>query len=356
MSRIKGDVHYWGVFHDEEPFSVYKDKPGRFSNEYGFVSLPCYDTYREYFRPDELWLYSPAMILHQKTPKGYRLLEEYMARDLPLLKDDFRTYVYLSQLIQAEGIRIAMEGQRSKRPFNQGTMYWQLNDCYPAISWSSMDSRYRWKALQYYARRSFAPTLLSFERVDSTRTAVLWGITDRRTRQQGEVSLRLMDFGGRVLWDSVMRADVEANANRELLRRADDELLGGYDPKSVYLVADGVIGGDTLRTIYWFVPLKELALPAADYAVSYRQVGPRSVEATLTARNLLKSVLFEAEALQDNPSDAYFDLLPGETRTVVLNFTEEIPVGGVEGLGISLRTLNDLAGRPSERPVTRNVQ
>ncbi len=356
MSRIKGDVHYWGVFHDEEPFSVYKDKPGRFSNEYGFVSLPCYDTYREYFRPDELWLYSPAMILHQKTPKGYRLLEEYMARDLPLLKDDFRTYVYLSQLIQAEGIRIAMEGQRSKRPFNQGTMYWQLNDCYPAISWSSMDSRYRWKALQYYARRSFAPTLLSFERVDSTRTAVLWGITDRRTRQQGEVSLRLMDFGGRVLWDSVMRADVEANANRELLRRADDELLGGHDPKSVYLVADGVIGGDTLRTIYWFVPLKELALPAADYAVSYRQVGPRSVEATLTARNLLKSVLFEAEALQDNPSDAYFDLLPGETRTVVLNFTEEIPAGGVEGLGISLRTLNDLAGRPSERPVTRNVQ
>lgn len=356
LSRIKGDVHYWGVFHDEEPFSVYKDKPGRFSNEYGFVSLACYDTYREYLTPDQMWLYSPAMILHQKTPKGYRLLEEYMARDLPLLKDDFRTYVYLSQIIQAEGIKIAMEGHRSKRPFNQGTMYWQLNDCYPVISWSSIDSRYRWKALQYYAVRSFAPTLLSFERVDSSATAVLWAITDRLAPQEGEVSLRLQDFGGGVLWDTTLNANVAANSNRELLRSTDAELLRGADSRGTCLVAEGVIGGDTLRSIYWFVPFKDLALPKADYAVSYKQVGPRSVEAKLTAHNLLKSVLFDAEALQGNPSDAYFDLLPGETKTVVLNFTEDIPSGGIDALGISVRTLNDLAGRRSERPVRENVK
>lgn len=356
LSQIKGDVHYWGVFHDEEPFSVYKDKPGRFSNEYGFVSLPCYDTYREYFRPDEMWLYSPAMKLHQKTPKGYRLLEQYMVRDLPLLKEDFRTYVYLSQLLQAEGIKIAMEGQRSKRPFNQGTMYWQLNDCYPAISWSSMDSRYRWKALQYYAVRSYAPTLLSFERVDSSATAVLWAITDKQAPQAGEVTLRLQDFAGKVVWDSTLRVDVPANANRELLRAADTTLLRGQAAAQMALVAEGVVGGDTLRSIYWFVPLKDLQLPKADYTVTYRQTGPRSVVATLTARNLLKSVLFEAEALQDNPSDAYFDMLPGETRTITLNFTEPIPATGVDGLGISLRTLNDLVGRPSAVPVSQNVQ
>lgn len=357
LSRIKGDVHYWGVFHDEEPFSVYKDKPGRFSNEYGFVSLPCYDTYREYFLPGEMWLYSPAMKGHQKTPKGYRLLEEYMARELPLLKDDFRTYVYLSQIVQAEGIKIAMEGHRSKRPLNQGTMYWQLNDCYPAISWSSMDSRYRWKALQYYAVRSFAPTLLSFERVDSSATAVLWAITDKLKPQEGSVSLKLQDFGGKVLWDSTLRVNVPANSNVELLRGADAELLRGADPRTTYLVAEGVVGGDSLRSIYWFVPFKELDLPEADYTVSYRQAGARSVEAVLTARNLLKSVLFEAEALQDNPSDAYFDVLPGETKTVVLNFTEDIPAeGGIEALGISVRTLNDLAGRRSAQPETRNIE
>lgn len=358
LSRIKGDVHYWGVFHDEEPFSVYKDKPGRFSNEYGFVSLPCYDTYREYFAPEDMWLYSPAMILHQKTPKGYRLLEEYMSRDLPLLKDDFRTYVYLSQITQAEGIKIAMEGHRSKRPFNQGTMYWQLNDCYPAISWSSMDSRYRWKALQYYAVRSFAPTLLSFERVDSSATAVLWAITDKLSPQEGSVSLKIQDFGGEMLWDSTLQVKLAANSNLELLRRTDAALLRGLssDGRSVCLVAEGIIGGDSLRAVYWFVPFKDLALPKADYTVSYKQVGPRAVEATLTAKNLLKSVLFDAAALQDNPSDAYFDMLPGESRTIVLNFTEHIPSTGIDGLGISVRTLNDLTGKRSQRPVRENVQ
>ena len=359
LSRIKGDVHYWGVFHDEEPFSVYKDKPGRFSNEYGFVSLACYDTYREYFTPEEMRLYSPAMIAHQKSPKAYRLLEEYMARDLPLLKDDFRTYVYLSQLLQAEGMKIAMEGHRIKRPFNQGTIYWQLNDCYPAVSWSSMDSRYRWKALQYYARRSFVPTLLAFERVDSTQTAVLWAVTDRLGAQEGTVSLRLMNFTGKTLWDSTLRADVAANSNRELLRAQDTELLRelSTEGKNVCLVADGVIGGDTLRSIYWFVPFKDLALPAADYTVSYKQAGPRRVEATLRANTLLKSVVFDAAARQDNASDAYFDLLPGEERVIELNFTEEIPTSeGIEGLGITVRTLNDLAGRRSERPVRENVK
>ena len=358
LSQIKGDVHYWGVFHDEEPFSVYKDKPGRFSNEYGFESLACYDTYREYFTPEDMKLYSRAMVIHQKNPKGYRVMEEYMVRDLPLLKDDFRTYVYLTQLLQAEGIKIAMEGHRAKRPFNQGSMYWQLNDCWPVASWSSMDSRYRWKALQYYAVRSFAPTLLSFERVDSSATAVLWAITDKLAPQTGSVSLKLQDFGSKVLWDSVLNVNLAANSNLELLRAEDAALLRGLssDGRDVYLVAEGIIGGDSLRSIYWFVPFKDLALPKADYKVSYKQTGPRSVEAVLVANNLLKSVLFDAVALQDNPSDAYFDVLPGETKTVVLNFTEDIPAAGVDALGISVRSLNDLAGRRSLSPIRENVK
>lgn len=357
LSQIKGDVHYWGVFHDEEPFSVYKDKPGRFSNEYGFMSLACYDTYREYFTPEDMQLYSRAMVIHLKNPKGYRVMEEYMVRDLPLLKDDFRTYVYLTQLLQAEGIKIAMEGHRSKRPFTQGSMYWQLNDCWPVASWSSMDSRYRWKALQYYAVRSFAPTLLSFERVDSSATAVLWAITDRLQPQTGNVSLKLLDFGGKTLWDSTLAVNLSANSNLELLREQDMALLNGVaEGRDVCLVADGIIGGDTLRSIYWFVPLKDLNLPKPDFAVSYRRTGPKSVEAMLTANNLLKSVLFDALALQENPSDAYFDLLPGESRTITLNFTEEIPDSGVEGLGISVRSLNDLAGRRSMAPIRENVK
>ncbi|MEF9949990.1 MAG: glycoside hydrolase family 2 protein, partial [Mucinivorans sp.] len=190
-SQTMGDVHYWGVFHDEEPFSTYKDKPGRFSNEYGFQSLACYDTYREYFKDSDMTLYSDAMRVHQKNPKGYRVMEEYMVRDLPLKKGNFRQYVYLTQLLQAEGIKIAMEGHRQKRPYTMGSLYWQVNDCWPVASWSSIDSRGRWKALQYYARRSFAPTAISFEKIDSTGEVRLWGVTDELIERRGSVKLTL---------------------------------------------------------------------------------------------------------------------------------------------------------------------
>lgn len=351
-SQIEGDVHYWGVFHDEEPFSVYKDKPGRFSNEYGFESLACYDTYREYFAPEDMHLYSEAMKIHQKNPKGYRVIEEYMVRDLPLLKDNFRTYVYLTQLLQAEGIKIAMEGHRSKRPWTMGSLYWQLNDCWPVASWSSMDGRMRWKALQFYARRSFAPTILSFEKIDSSQMVKLHGINDLLEPQQFNGTLTLMDFNGKKLWQEELQGTIPANGNIELLHSTDAEMLQKAAASQTILIAQGTTPKGELNAIYYFTPYKDLKLPKADYTVAYAKEG-KKVIATLTAKNLLKSALFQAEALQMNPSDAYFDLLPGQTKVVELNFIEDKPV---DQLGIFLTTLNDLAGRPSEKPITSNVK
>lgn len=352
LSQIKGDVHYWGVFHDEEPFSMYKDKPGRFSNEYGFQSLACYDTYREYFNKEDMTLYSPAMVIHQKNPKGYRVMEEYMVRDLPLLKNDFRTYVYLTQLLQAEGIKIAMEGHRQKRPFTQGSLYWQLNDCWPVASWSSMDSEGRWKALQFYAERSFAPTIISFEKIDSTSALKLWGLNDAMSDKNYEGTLRLMDFDGNVLWTESGNGVIPANGNLELLHSTDKEMLKGADPTKVMLVAEGKIDGKPIRSIYYFVPFKNLKLPKADFEVSYAQE-QNMIRATIKANKLLKSVLFQAEKLQNNPSDAYFDMLPGEEREIVLDFKGEYPI---TELGIFVTTLNELVGKPSAQPIKQNVK
>lgn len=351
-SQIMGDVHYWGVFHDEEPFSVYKDKPGRFSNEYGFQSLACYDTYREYFKPEDMKLYSEAMVIHQKNPKGYRVMEEYMVRDLPLLKDDFRTYVYLTQLLQAEGIKIAMEGHRSKRPWTMGSLYWQLNDCWPVASWSSMDSEGRWKALQYYAKRSFAPSIISFEKIDSSETVKLWGLNDKLKSVNYEGSLTLMDFEGKVLWKESSSGVVPANENLEIMHSTHSELLQKADPKKVMLVAEGKIDGEPIRTIYYFVPLKDLKLPKADFDITYAQ-DKNLVRATIKANKLLKSVLIEAEKLQNNPSDAYFDMLPGEEREIILDFKGEYPI---TELGIFVTSLNSLVGKPSLKPIKQNVK
>ncbi len=353
-SAHSGDVHYWGVFHGEQPFSVYKDRPGRFSNEYGFQSLACYDTYREYFETDELELYSKAMVVHQKNAKGYRVIEEYMERDLPILKDNFREYVYLSQILQAEGIKIAMEGHRQKRPWTMGSVYWQVNDCWPVTSWSSMDSEMRWKALQYYARESFKPTILSFEAIDSSKMVKLWGMTDKLVGQRGDVTLSLLDFNGKELWREKLDINIPRNGNQEVFCRSVDELLKGANAQQVALVAKGEIEGKEVRKIHYFVPFKDLELPKADFEVVYTADDSDEVKVKITAKTLLKNVLFEAEDIQENPSDAYFDMLPGETKEVELSFKDKR--NRVEQRGIFVTTLNSMVGRESAKPITTNVE
>ena len=353
QSQIEGDVHYWGVFHDEEPFSVYKDKPGRYSNEYGFQSLACYDTYREYFEEKDMKLYSDAMVIHQKNFKGYRVIEEYMSRDLPILKDNFRTYVYLTQILQQEGIKIAMEGHRSRRPWTMGSLYWQLNDLWPVASWSSLDSEGRWKALQFQAKRSFAPTILSFERVDSTATCRLWGITDKLDKPQtGKISVTLMDFEGKKIKEQLVDVEVEPNTSEMLFAISDLQLLEGNDPSKVLLVAEGELSGTPVRAIYYFTQFKNLDLPEPKYDVQYTQKD-NVVTAKITAKTMLKSVLFEADALQNNPSDGYFDMLAGETKTVILNFIEN---KSVEEYGIFVTTLNPLVHQKGSQPIKHNVK
>lgn len=349
-SQNQGDNHYWGVFHDQEPFSAYLQNPGRFSSEYGFQSLACYDTYRENMKPEELRLYSPAMIVHQKNVNGYRLIEQYMDRELPLLKDDFRNYVYLSQLLQAEGVRVAMEGHRTRRPHTMGSLYWQLNDPWPAASWSSIDSQGRWKALQFYARRSFAPSILSFETTDTG--VKLWGVTDLLTDQQGQYSLTLMDFEGKELWKETFDLRIPANSSISLMNTTTKELLQGADPRAVVLVAQATIEDTTLRTLHYFRPLKELKLPKADYSVSYAQEG-NQVYATIRANRLMKSVLFEAKALQNNPSDGYFDLLPGQEVEVLLDFKETHAINDME---ISVASLNRFIGKKTATPISENIK
>src|SRR5690606_36520348 len=99
---------------------------------------------------------------HQKHSRGFQLIDEYMARDY-LVPNNPEDYVYISQLLQAYGITKGIEAQRRAKPYNMGTLYWQLNDCWPAISWSSIDFSVNWKALHYKAKRSFENVLISSE-------------------------------------------------------------------------------------------------------------------------------------------------------------------------------------------------
>ena len=153
-----GDSHYWGVWWGELPFEMYKEKTGRFMSEYGFQSYPEWSTVLRYCPEDQLSIDSPSMRNHQKHGRGVQIIDKAMlqyygvdSRSLPL-----EDYCYVSQLLQAWGMGYGILQHLLSQPHCMGTLYWQLNDCWPVASWSSIDCYGNWKAMHYRARDLYA--------------------------------------------------------------------------------------------------------------------------------------------------------------------------------------------------------
>lgn len=157
-----GDVHYWGVWHGNEPFTAYRKHHYRFLSEFGFQSFPALQTVRRFTEPQDRNVYSRVMELHQRNTSANGKILNYLSQTY-LYPRDFDQLLYCSQLLQAEAIRYGVEHFRRFRGTCMGTVVWQLNDIWPVASWASLDYYGNWKALHYAEKRMFAPVLLSCE-------------------------------------------------------------------------------------------------------------------------------------------------------------------------------------------------
>ncbi len=153
-----GDSHYWGVWWGEEPFEKYAEKTGRFMSEFGFQSYPMMSTIRRFCPEDQLDIDLPTMRSHQKHGRGREIIDkammQYYGFDSKTL--NLENYAYVSQLLQAWGTGYGIFQHIKQQPHCMGTLYWQLNDCWPVASWSSIDYYGNWKALHYRAQALFA--------------------------------------------------------------------------------------------------------------------------------------------------------------------------------------------------------
>ncbi|OUM94627.1 MAG: beta-galactosidase [Thermobacillus sp. ZCTH02-B1] len=308
-----GDIHYWGVWHEVEPFESYTVNLGRFMSEYGFQSFPEERTVRSYAREHELELLSDVMLSHQRHPSGNRLIKQYQTMYLPEPKD-FVSFLSVSQVLQGEAMKFAIEAHRRRKPFCMGSLYWQLDDCWPVASWSSMDYYGRWKAIQYYAKRSMKDIIVS---IDGTKEGVvdIHVVSDVLRPIDGVLRIALYDFDGRLLKESGAPAKVDANAAAVVWSASVSGLLGEADPRRTVLKADLIEGGRVLDSkLHYFVPAKEIRLSKAN--VTVREVpGSNGTAFTLETDTLAKQVALFAEA-EGIFTDNWFDLIPGIPVTV----------------------------------------
>ena len=166
-----GDMHYWGVWHGQHPFTDFRKYRARFMSEYGFQSFPEFNSVKKYTQPEDYHIESEVMMAHQRSGIGNLRIKQYMAEDY-VIPGDFEQFLYVGQLLQAEAIKLAIESHRADMTYCMGSLYWQINDCWPVASWSGIDYYGKWKALHYFVREAFKPTIVVVsEAADSVRVS-----------------------------------------------------------------------------------------------------------------------------------------------------------------------------------------
>jgi beta-mannosidase len=311
-----GDDHIWDVWHGRVPFSTYETHHSRFVTEYGFQSFPEMRTVESFTQPeDRTGIFTPVMLAHQKNNEGNSIIHDYLLRDYSEPKD-FASFLYVSQVLQAEGIKIGAEHFRRSRPETMGSIFWQLNDCWPVASWSSIDYYGRWKALQYYARRFYAPILVSPHIEDGALKVYI--VSDKTKAEPASLRVRLMDFDGKVLLEENSTVDVAPLTSKVYLDWSLKKLAdaGAQDTSRVFVVAELTEGGAQIsRNLAYLAPVKGVHLKPAQLKVETAGANGH-YEIRISSSVLARSIYLSFGNLDVALSDNYFDLLPGETAEI----------------------------------------
>ena len=192
-----GSMHYWGVWHGKDPIEDFGRKSGRFNSEYGFQSFPQMSTINEFAEKEDFDISSEVMKHHQKSYVGNNMILKQIER-LYEKPDDFKEFVYLSQLTQAKAVSIAISSHRTNYPTCMGTLYWQVNDCWQAPTWSSMDYNGNWKILQYQVQKDYQD-LTVLERVENIGEEQYYLISDATNKDTVSVQYEVLDLNGKIL-------------------------------------------------------------------------------------------------------------------------------------------------------------
>jgi len=331
-----GDMHYWEVWgNPAHPPSKYLEITPRFMSEYGLQAWPVQRTIDAFAKRSDQGIATPVIEAHQKflAGKGNERLMKYVNYEFGEPKD-FARFVYLSQAAQAEGIELAALHHRASRPYTMGSLYWQLNDVWPGASWSSVDWFGRWKALQFHARRFYAPVAVAALRSPEGRTTVSL-LNDRTHAVKGELRMRVMTLDGKVLRDERKPLELTPLSAASLPGYQDADLLGGADPSSTVAVFDLQAEGEPAsRGVVYFKAAKDMRWPAPGLHAELQRDGA-GYRLELRAVNLARAVWIDFSEADAEVSDNALTLLPGESVSVRVSSR-----AGLAALRKSLRLLS----------------
>ncbi len=323
-----GDKHNWQVWAGmvyprtsrEEPrsnptpegvsYRHYAHDRGRFISEFGMHGAPALRTLQRNIPPEQFFYDSEGFLYRIKDPDTSR--KERMFEAHVWQPKDVQEFVLLSQMVQAEGLKFGIEHYRRRKFECSGALFWQLNDCWPGISWSVIDYYLNPKGAYHYVTRAFAPVLYTF-RQEEDGSVTLWGVNDTLEPVSSDLRVRRMRLDGAVLTDEQHRVRVPANSSLQVLHLPPAE-----DPTTEYLVVQVRRGVNAPDNVHFFAEWKHLKMPRATVKAVFTHLGEEGLrwQCELSADTYAHFVhlVFPQDAVQT--TDNYLFLLPGEPRTI----------------------------------------
>ena len=340
-NKLSGDQHEWGIWFGQKDFEHFDENAGRFISEYGLQSFPSMSTIRRFDPSIKDWkLETPALNFRQRSKMnwieqgfdGFDMMRFYL-ETYYTKATDLEDFVYKSQLTQALGLQSAIEAHRRHKPYTMGSLYWQIDDVWPTISWSTVDYYGQWKGAHYRVRDANKPTIVCAHANDDVLK--VHAITDLVAGFKGQLKMELLNFDGTLINDWNMPVQLAASQNKIILKLPLSTTITEAQKKTHFLKmtlmkADEVVD----RGLYYFLYPKELTLPRPNIDLQFN-----GNKITLKSDVLAKGVALSLKPMEGvsemdlHFTDNYFDLLPGEEKEVELegwsalvDFSEDLVV------------------------------
>lgn len=340
-----GDTHYWAVWHGQLPFTDFGNHFFRFCSEFGFQSFPCMKTIESFTEKADRNIFSRVMESHQKNDSANGKMLYYLSENFRCPSTLEQT-VYVSQILQGMAVRYGVEHWRRNRGRCMGALYWQVNDNWPAPSWSSIDYFGRWKALHYMAKEFYARMAGSME-VKGSRI-YLWAENETSENQafRMRISLKKMDFtviervtasGNAEAFSSACGVwiDLEDCSTYQRLKQSS----GSDEDPDEKLFLEGVVeyeNGTVRRSVETLLPYKYLSLPQPVFTTEvFREKTAYKIR--LKADSFAAFVELSVEGSDVIFSENYFHMTDREPKVITLK-DEDIS-------GTTVEDADDLARR-----------
>lgn len=323
-----GDSHFWGVWHARHPVKSYEEKAFRFCSEFGMQSYSSPEVAASFCDQKDFNVFGPAMENHQKNAAGNQIILDYISRRYRM-PGDYASLAYLSQLNQAYCLKVGIEHFRRSMPCTMGALYWQLNDCWPVFSWSSLEFGGKWKALHYAAKRFFAPFLVSAHvpgteatgignmTTNTVRLVHLHTVSDAPQSTAGQLTWRLLHLDGRILETGDMKVSLRYGQAKRQKTLDLKTAIQTHGLRNLFLqlrlqMETGELSEDT---IFLTAP-RFIDLPRARIAMAAKRISEQEFELQLTSPVFQHQVEVNFPGIDHHCADNFFDLFPGESYQI----------------------------------------